>query len=84
MKRKTYNLIVAVLGGVTAIASGVVAYLEISYTPAIVAAIPVAQTAILEICGMFVKDQTTKLKTFTIDLSSLQGFYLTKKMHLFR
>ena len=56
MKRKTYNLIVAVLGGVTAIASGVVAYLEPTYTPAIVAAIPVAQTAILEICGMFVKD----------------------------
>ena len=40
MSRKVYNLIVAVLGGATAIASGVVAYLNPSYVPAIVAAIP--------------------------------------------
>jgi hypothetical protein len=40
--KKTFNLIVAITGGVAAISAGVVAYINPVYTPAIVGAIGIA------------------------------------------
>ena len=53
MSKKTFNLIVAVTGGVAAIASGVVAYMQPNYVVAIQSAIAIAQAAVVEICSLF-------------------------------
>ena len=58
MEKKTFNLIVEITGGVAAISAGVVAYINPAYTPAIVGAIGIAETAITEICSLFVKTET--------------------------
>lgn len=55
MKKKTFNLVVGVSGGVAAIASAVVAYVQPAYTSAIVAAIGIVETAVVEVCSLFVK-----------------------------
>lgn len=55
MSKKVYNLVVAISGGISAIASALVAHFDPSYTPAIVGAIGIAETAIVEICNLFVK-----------------------------
>lgn len=55
MQKKTFNLVVGISGGVAAIASAVVAFINPSYTPAIVGAIGIAETAVVEICNLFVK-----------------------------
>ena len=57
MSKKTFNLIVGVSGGIGAIASAVVAYIQPLYTPAIIASIGIAETAITEICSLFVKEE---------------------------
>lgn len=57
MKKKTFNLIVGVTGGVAAIASAVVTFIQPAYAVQIVAAVGVASTAITEICSLFVKDE---------------------------
>ena len=57
MSKKFFNLVVAITGGVCAVASAVVAYLDPSYTPAIVGSIGVAETAIVEICSKFVTEK---------------------------
>lgn len=57
MSKKMYQLVSGVIGGVCAIASAVVAYVNPSYTPAIIASIGIAQTAIIEVCALFVKDE---------------------------
>lgn len=54
MSKKTFNLVVGITGGVAAIASAVVAYVEPAFTPAIVGAIGIASTAVTEICSLFV------------------------------
>lgn len=54
MSKKTFNLVVGITGGVAAIASAVVAYVEPAFTPAIVGAIGIAATAVTEICSLFV------------------------------
>ena len=56
MKRKTYNLIVGVTGGVAAIAVAVVTFVNPSYATAINASIAIAETAVAEICSQFVKE----------------------------
>lgn len=56
MSKRVFNLVVAVTGGVAAIASAVVAYIAPSYTPAIVGAIGIAETAAVEICSLFVSE----------------------------
>lgn len=56
MSKKTFNLIVGVTGGISAIASAIVAFCQPPYMPAILASIPVAETAIVEICSKFVKE----------------------------
>lgn len=55
MSKKTYTLVSAVTGGVAAIASAVVAYVQPAYTVPIVASIGIASTAIIDIAGQFVK-----------------------------
>lgn len=55
MSKKTFNLVVGVVGGVAAIASAVVTYFNPTYAVQTVAAIGVGSTAITEICSLFVK-----------------------------
>ncbi len=62
MSKKTYNLVVGVLGGVSAIAGAVVAYLQVENTPAIIAAIGIANTAAVEICNLFVSEKVEELE----------------------
>lgn len=56
MSKKVFNFIVGITGGICAIASATVALFEPPYMPAILASIPVAETAIVEICSKFVKE----------------------------
>ncbi len=56
MSKKTFNLVVGISGGIAAIASAVVAYVEPAFTPAIIGAIGIAETATTEICSLFVKE----------------------------
>lgn len=56
MSKKVFSLIVGVTGGIAAIASAIVAFFQPAYTPAIVGAIGVTETAIIEICNLFRKD----------------------------
>lgn len=57
MKKKTYNLVVGVAGGVAAIGSAVVAYVQPAYTAAIVASIGIVETAVVEVCSLFVSSE---------------------------
>jgi hypothetical protein len=57
MSKKLYKWIVGVTGGLAAIASASVAYFEPSYSPAIIGSIGIVETAITEICALFVKDE---------------------------
>lgn len=60
MSKKMYKLILGIVGGFSTVCSAVVAYCDINNTPAIIAAIGVANTAIAEICALFVTDSETK------------------------
>lgn len=55
MEKKTYNLIIGIVGGLSTIAVAVVTFLNPAYAVAINASIGIADTAIIEICGQFVK-----------------------------
>ena len=55
MKKKTYNLIVGVVGGLSTIAIAVVTFINPSYAVAINASITIGATAITEIANQFVK-----------------------------
>lgn len=54
MSKAMYKLVIGVAGGVAAIASAVVAYAQPENTPAIIAAVGIANTAVAEICALFV------------------------------
>lgn len=56
MKKKTYLLVNGIVGGVSAIASAIVAYFNPAYTPAIIASIAIITTAVSEITALFVKE----------------------------
>ena len=60
MSKKVFNLIVGVSGGIAAIGSALVAYFNPAYEPAIVGAIGIAETAVVEICSLFVKEVAKK------------------------
>jgi hypothetical protein len=60
MSKRVYALITAIIGGLATIATGVVSFLQPAYTPAIISAIGVGATAILEICNLFVKPTENK------------------------
>ena len=53
MSRKTFNLITGVSGGVATMVSAVIAYIQPAFTPAIIGAVGIAETAIVEICSLF-------------------------------
>lgn len=57
MSKKTFNLVIGILGGVAAITSAVVTYIQPAYAAQIVAGIGIASTAITEICSLFVKEE---------------------------
>lgn len=56
MSKKVFNLVVGISGGIAAIASAVVAYVEPAFTPVIIGSIGIAKTALTEICSLFVKE----------------------------
>lgn len=55
MSKRTFNLVVGIVGGCAAIASAVVTYINPAYAVQTVAAIGVGSTAVTEICSLFVK-----------------------------
>lgn len=55
MSKKTYNLIVGIVGGLSTIAISLVTFFNPAYAVAINASIGIGCTAIIEICGQFVK-----------------------------
>ena len=57
MKKKTFNLIVGITGGIATIASAVVTFFNPAYAVQTVAAIGVASTAVTEICSLFVQNE---------------------------
>lgn len=56
MSKRVFNFIVGVTGGICAIVSATVAFAQPPYMPAILASIPVFETAVVEICSKFVKE----------------------------
>ena len=56
MKKKTYNLVTGIIGGVETIAIAVVTFINPAYATAINASIAIAGTAAIEICSQFVKE----------------------------
>lgn len=56
MNKRTFNLVVGILGGASTIAIAVVTFIQPPYAAAINASIPIASTAIVEICSKFTKD----------------------------
>lgn len=56
MSKKTFNLVVGVLGGVSAIAIATVTYIAPANMAAINVSITIATTAVTEICSKFTKD----------------------------
>lgn len=57
MKKKTFNLVAGVIGGVQTIAIAIVTFVQPAYAVPINAAIGIAGTAAIEICSLFVKTE---------------------------
>lgn len=57
MTKKVYALVIGCTGGVFAIASALVTFFQPAYTPAIVGALTIANTAVAEICALFLKKE---------------------------
>lgn len=57
MSKKVYNLITGIVTGVEAISIALVTFFNPACAVAVNAAIPIAGTAILAICKLFVKDE---------------------------
>lgn len=57
MSKKMNALVCGIVGGVTTIATAVVTYVQPAFAPAIVGAIGIASTAIVEICNLFVVEK---------------------------
>lgn len=55
MSKKVYNLVVAIVGGISTIAIGFVTFFNPTFATAINASIGIGATAIVEICGNFVE-----------------------------
>ena len=64
MSKKTYNLIVGILGGGAAIATAIVSYVQLGNTPAIIAAVGIANTAAVEVCSLFLDKEAVLLESF--------------------
>lgn len=57
MSKKTFNLITGISGGVATITSAVIAYLQPEYTPAIIGAVGIVETTVVEICSLFLNKE---------------------------
>lgn len=57
MSNKVFNLITGIVTGIESISVAVVTFCSPAYAAAINAAIPIAGTAIIAICKLFVKDE---------------------------
>lgn len=57
MSRKTFNLVVGVTGGVASIASAVITFVQPAFAPAIVGCVGIVETAIVECCSLFLKEE---------------------------
>lgn len=57
MSRKMFNLVSGIVGGVSAITSAVITYIQPEYSVQMVAGVGIASTAIIEICSLFVKEE---------------------------
>jgi hypothetical protein len=55
MSKKVYNLVVGIIGGLSTIGVALVTFFNPAYATAINASIGIGATAIVEICGQFVK-----------------------------
>lgn len=55
MNKKTYNLVIGILGGVGTIAIALVTFFDPTYATAINTSIGIGTTAVVEICSQFVK-----------------------------
>lgn len=60
MSKKTYNLIVGIVGGLSTIAIALVTFFNPAYAVAINASIGIADTAIIEIVGQFIDPNKNK------------------------
>lgn len=56
MKKRTYNLVVGIVGGLSTIAIAVVTFFNPAYATAINTSIGIGATAVVEICSQFVKE----------------------------
>lgn len=56
MSKKTYALVATLTSAVSAAAVGLVTFFEPEYAAAINASIPIAEGAVIAICGNFVKE----------------------------
>ena len=57
MKKKTFNLVTGVIGGIQTIAIAVITFVQPAYVVQINTAIGAAGTAAIEICSLFVKKE---------------------------
>lgn len=57
MKKKTFNLVAGIIGGVQTVAIAIITYIQPAYAVQINAAIGVAGTAAIEVCSLFVKTE---------------------------
>ena len=57
MSKKMYNLVLGITGGVATITTAVVTYIQPDYAVQIVASIGIVETAVAEICSLFVKTE---------------------------
>jgi len=55
MEDKTYNLVVAIIGGVATISQAIVTFVAPPFAPAIVGTIGIAEVASIEALGLFKK-----------------------------
>jgi len=55
MSKKVYNLVVGIIGGLSTIGVALITFFDPAYATAINASIGIGATAIVEICGQFVK-----------------------------
>lgn len=55
MSKKTFNLIVGIIGGIEVIAIAVVTFINPQYAVAINSSIGIVGTASIEVCNQFVK-----------------------------
>jgi len=57
MNKKTYELVVGITGGLCAVAIAIVTFCKPAYATAINGAIAIGETAVAEICALFISEK---------------------------